>query len=159
MTDKKTPDREIRTILAPLTDSHVLLPNSAVAEVINYTAPEPFKRAPAWLLGELAWHGWQVPVICFDRLVNNWDRITITPKTRILIIKTLGESTQVNYIGLLIQGLPKLKKVTAKNLVEQKPGKLPKGLFSKVSIDDLQAVIPELGDLSHVVEQAAYGGA
>jgi chemosensory pili system protein ChpC len=159
MPDQNTPDREIRTILAPLVDSHVLLPNSAVAEVMDYTAPEPFKRAPAWLLGELAWHGWQVPVICFDRLVNNWDRITITPKTRILIIKTLGESTQVNYIGLLIQGLPKLKKVTAKSLVEEKADKLPKGLFSKVSIDDLQTVIPELGDLTHVVEQAAYGSA
>ena len=59
----------------------------------------------------------------------------------------------------MIQGLPKLKKVTAINLVEEKSSKLPKGLFSKVTIDELQAVIPELGDLTHVVEQAAYGGA
>ncbi len=151
------PDKEIRTILVPLTNSHILLPNSAVAEIMNFASPEPFKHAPAWLLGELAWHGWQVPVICFDRLVKNWDRITVTPKTRILIIKTLGESTQLNYIGLLIQGLPKLKKVTANTLVEEEAGDLPETLFSKVVIDDLQAVIPELGELTHVVELAAYG--
>lgn len=151
------PDKEIRSILAPLSDSHVLLPNSAVAEVLSFTTPEPFKRAPVWLLGEVAWHGWQVPVVCLDRLVNNRDRITITPQTRILIIKTLGESTQVNYIGLLIQGLPKLKKVTASTLVETKADDLPKTVFSRVSIDDLQALIPELGELTHIVEEAAYG--
>jgi len=52
---------EIRTIMAPLTDSYVVLPNSAVAEVLAYSAPDPLKDSPLWLLGEIAWHGWQVP--------------------------------------------------------------------------------------------------
>jgi len=149
--------KEIRTIMAPLIDSHVLLPNSAVAEVLGFTPPEPFKQSPSWLLGELAWHGWQVPIICFEQLITKNKRSSVTPKSRILIIKTLGESTQVNYIGLVIQGLPKLKKVTESSLVEQQVDDLPDTLFSKVSIDELEAVIPELGALTHIVEQAAYG--
>ena len=150
-------ENEIRTILAPLTDGHLLLPNSAVAEILAYTQPEPFRRAPKWLLGELAWHGWQVPIICFEQVVNKKSRSSVTPKSRILIIKTLGESTQVNYIGLLIQGLPKLKTVTAKTLAETQTDELPDALFSKVSIDEQAAVIPELGELTLIVEQAAYG--
>ena len=55
--------KEIRTIMAALIEGHVLLPSSAVAEVADFTELEPFKQGPAWLLGELAWHGWQVPVI------------------------------------------------------------------------------------------------
>lgn len=151
-------EQEIRTILAPLTDTHLLLPNSAVAEVLAYTQPEPFRKAPNWLLGELAWHGWQVPVICLEQLADKKHRSSVTPKSRILVIKTLGESTQVNYIGLLIQGLPRLKKVTPQTLAEVKTDDLPGALFSKVSIDDLEAVIPELADLTLAVEQAAYGG-
>ena len=150
-------EKEIRTVMAPLTDSHVLLPNSAVAEVVSFTTPEPFRKSPTWLLGELAWHGWQVPIICFEQLVNRKTRNIITSKTRILIIKTLGESTQVNYIGLVIQGLPKLKKVTPDSLLEQQADELPETLFSRVSVDEVQAVIPELGELTHRVEQAAYG--
>ena len=150
-------EKEIRTIMAPLTNGHVLLPNSAVAEVLGFTPPEPFKQSPVWLLGELAWHGWQVPIISFEQLVSRKERSSVTPKSRILIIKTLGESTQVNYIGLVIQGLPKLKKVTASSLVEQPSDDLPDTLFSRVSIDELEAVIPELGELTHIVEQAAYG--
>jgi len=150
-------EKEIRTIMAALTDSHVLLPNSAVAEVLSFTSPEPFRGAPPWLLGELAWHGWQVPIICIEQLINKKDRNSVTPRSRILIIKTLGESTQVNYIGLVIQGLPKLKKVTPDSLIEKQIDELPETVFSEVSMDDLHAVIPELGELTRIVEQAAYG--
>ncbi len=147
---------EIRTIMAPLTDGHVLLPNSAVAEVLSYTAPEPFKKSPPWLLGEIAWHGWQVPVISYETLLKEDATYAASPKGRILIIKTLGESTQVNYIGLVIQGLPKLKKVTRSTLIEKQTTGLADTLFSEVSIDSQQALIPELGHLTRTVEQAAY---
>lgn len=148
--------KEIRTIMAPLTSAHVLLPNSAVAEVLAYTAPEPFKQSPPWLLGEIAWRGWQVPVISFETLLNENASHALKPKGRILIIKTLGESTQVNYIGLVIQGLPKLKKVTRDTLIEKQTTGLADTLFSEVSIDSQQALIPEMGQLTRTVEQAAY---
>jgi chemosensory pili system protein ChpC len=147
---------EIRTIMAPLTNGHVVIPNSAVAEVLNYISPEPFKQSPPWLLGEIAWHGWQVPVISYEKLIKDNAAPSVTSKARILVIKTLGESTQVNYIGLVIQGLPRLKKVSASTLIENQIDELPDTAFSKVTIDDLQAVIPELGDLTRTVELAAY---
>jgi len=149
-------DKEIRTIMAALIKGHVLLPSTAVAEVADFSEPEPFKQSPAWLLGELAWRGWQVPVIDYLRLIDDQAGNAVTGKARILIIKTLGESTQVNYIGLVIQGLPKLKTVTPKTLLEKNTESLPKAQFSNVSIDDLPAMIPELGYLTSIVEQAAY---
>jgi chemosensory pili system protein ChpC len=149
--------KEVRTIMAPMAEGYALLPNTAIAEILEYTTPEPFKQGPGWLLGELAWHGWQVPVISYLRLIDDRANDPVTKKARILIIKTLGESTQVNYIGLLIQGLPKLKTVTAKTLIEQKVKNLPDAIFSKVTIDDLSAYIPELSHLTSVVEEAAYG--
>jgi len=150
-------DKEIRTLLAPLTNIYVLLPNSVIGEILTFSAPKPFKQAPTWLLGEIAWHGWQVPVINYERMLRNSSEMKITSKSRILIVKTLGESTQVNYIGLLIQGLPRLKKVTTDILVEKQTDELPNSVFSEVAIDDMQAVIPDIGDLTRIVELAAYG--
>jgi len=149
-------DRELRTILAPMSEDYVMLPNSVVGEILNFNSPQPFKQGPAWLLGEIAWHGWQVPVINYERLIRDNGITTITSKSRILIVKTLGESTQVNYLGLLIQGLPRLKKVSESTLKETQTGDLPETVFARVSIDGLQAVIPELGDLTRIVESAAY---
>lgn len=148
-------NEEIRTILAPLTNGYVMLPNSAVGEILEFTSPEPFKQGPAWLLGEIAWHGWQVPVINYELMLKDTST-KVTSKSRILIIKTLGESTQVNYIGLLIQGLPKLKKARAETLIESQVDRLPDTIFSEVAIDGLKAIIPDLGDLTSVVEMAAY---
>jgi len=149
-------ESELRTILAPLNEGYVMLPNSVVGEILNFNSPEPFKQGPPWLLGEIAWHGWQVPVVNYERMIKDNGITTITSKSRILIVKTLGESTQVNYLGLLIQGLPRLKKVSMNTLQEIQTDDLPDTVFSKVSIDDLQAFIPELGDLTRVVELAAY---
>ena len=150
------PNTEIRSILAPLTEGNLLLPNSAVAEILNFTSPKPLKQSPSWLLGELPWRGWQVPIICYEQLIKAATGHRVTPKSRILIIKTLGESTQVNYIGVLIQGLPRLKKITPSTLLEIETEKLPKMLFSKVRVDDLDSFIPALGALTLTVEEAAY---
>ena len=151
-------NEEIRTILAPLTTGHVLLPSAVVAEVLEFKVLEPFKQAPDWLLGELAWRGWQVPVINYLRLIDAQADISISARARILIIKTLGESTQVNFLGLLIQGLPKLKTVSSDALVEKSGSNLPKELFSQVVIDNQPALLPELGELTRTVETQAYGG-
>ena len=148
---------EIRCIVAPLTFGRVLVPNIVVAELMDFTMPEPLRRAPNWILGELVWNGWQVPVISFEHLISDSSANTVTAKARILIIKTLGESIQVNYIGLIIQGLPKLKKITTDNLLENLSDELPDSVFSEVSVDDLGAMIPELGSLTRLVEDAAYG--
>lgn len=148
---------DIRTLLTPLTEGNILLPNSMVAEILEYTSPEPFKKAPAWLLGELAWHGWQVPVVSYLRLINKREQDPVTKRSRILIIKTLGYSTQLNYIGLLIQGLPKIKTVTAKSLNEEKKATKSKSIFSRVEIEDQTAMIPEIAVLTGLVERAAYG--
>jgi len=149
-------NKEIRSILAPLAKGHVLLPNSAVAELLNFTSPEPFKQGPSWLLGEMVWRGWQVPVISYERLIHRGDSNTISSKARILIVKTLGESTQLNYIGLVVQGLPKLKKITADKLIEASDAEVPDSVFSEITIDDITAYIPELGELTRSVEEAAY---
>ena len=148
-------NEEIRTILAPLTNGYVMLPNSVVSEILEFTSPEPFKQGPAWLLGEVAWHHWQVPVINYEGMLKG-SSTKITSKSRILIVKTLGESTQVNYIGLVIQGLPRLKKARAETLIENEVENLPDTVFSEVAIDGLKAIIPDLGDLTRIVELAAY---
>ena len=118
------------------------------AGLLAFLAQMPF------LTGQ--WPGWQVPVINYAGLINPKSGRKSMSRARIVIIKTLGESTQVNYIGLATEGLPKLKKVSAGTLVEKKTGDLPDTVFSEVSIDDLEAVIPRLGRLTRIVEEAAY---
>jgi chemosensory pili system protein ChpC len=149
-------NREIRAILAPLAQSSILLPNNAVAEVIAFTDPKPIDNAPPWLLGELDWHDWQVPVISFAMLSGLADADPVASGSRILIVKTLLESTSIMYLGVHISGLPKLTTLQPDSLETKDSQPQSPSVFARVSLDDQDALIPELGDLAAMVEQAIY---
>jgi len=56
-------------LLLSLTDRTLVLPNTAVAEVIRYPGkPEPYDNAQDWLLGRIDWRGLKLPLISFETL-------------------------------------------------------------------------------------------
>ena len=61
---------EIRGVLLQAGEERVLLPNATVAEVLARVPVEPIADAPAWLPGQILWHGWQVPLVSFTRLAG-----------------------------------------------------------------------------------------
>ena len=148
-------NQEIRALIAPMSGSNILLPGTMIAEVVNYSEPEPYAGGPDWLLGELRWNGWQIPLVNFALLVGSSDDASVPARSRVLVVKTLSIEASVLHIGLVIEGLPKLKSVTPDTLVEVE-GEHPAGVFSQVTIDDLEAVIPDLDELALTIEKAVY---
>ena len=73
-------------------------------------------------------------------------------KTRILIVKSLSQSTIVPYIGLLISGVPRLAKVSEGTL--SKPRKLAKFpcVFREAAIVEERVLVPDLDELTRTVE-------
>ncbi len=148
-------ESEIRTLLAPMPGGGVLLPGSMVAEVVNYDDSEPFDEGPDWLLSEVRWNGWQIPVVNFALLAGTTDDDTVPEKARVLVVKTLSVEASVLHIGFIIDGLPKVKSVTPANLAET-AGETPDGVFSHVMIEDQPAVIPDLDVLALTIEKTVY---
>ncbi len=147
---------ELRVVVAPLARGSVLLPGAAVSEVISHQPLAPLKKSPVWVLGELEWNGWQVPVISYTRLMNRQARDTVTPKSRILVVRTLSDTAPVPYIGLLVQGLPKLAKITETTLVEVDPQEKTEGVYRVVTLEGEEAVVPDLDEVTSLIETTAY---
>jgi len=148
-------DSEIRALIAPMPGGGVLLPGSMIAEVVNYNDPEPFHEGPEWLLGEVRWNGWQLPVANLGMLAGLSDDYSVPPRARVLVVKTLSTVASVLHVGLLTEGLPRLKNVTPDNL-EETEGATPEGIFSHVVVEDQAAVIPDLDALALTIEKAVY---
>jgi chemosensory pili system protein ChpC len=146
---------EIRALLAPTRGSHILLPGSMIAEVVNYLDPEPFGHAPDWLLGEVRWNGWQIPVVNMALLSGATDDDAVPPRARVLVVKTLSVEASVLHIGMLIDGMPKLKSVTQANITHAE-GDTAGGLLQHVNVEDLPAVVPDLDALALAIEKAVY---
>ena len=151
-----TEEKVLRVVVAPLISGRVVLPGSVVAEVISHHPPESLKNTPAWMLGELEWNGWQVPVISYAGLMDHGCSDPVSAQTRILIFKTLSERAPVPYVGMLIQGLPRLAKLVAESLTEVRSQNCPAGVFRTVLLDEEEAVVPDLDAITQLIESAAY---
>lgn len=146
------PKAEIRALLAPVTGGTTLLPGGVVAEVVDFSNPKPYEDAPAWLLGSMNWNNWTVPVISFAMLAGTSKKEEPGPRSRVLIVKSLSQSSSVSYLGLLICGVPRLVKVKSASLSESK--KLPgfPCVFSEIMIDKERVLVPDLDEMTRLVE-------
>ena len=147
----------VHCMLAPTEDDILLLPTSVMAEVVDFQQPTPMDEAPPWLLGQIEWDKRSVPVFSFFALINGSDVGAISPRSRIMIIKSLSGSNRVPYLGILLSDLPRMTNVEETDLEQTGDDKKSLGVFSRIRLEDEDAIIPDLGRLTHLVTHATYG--
>jgi len=92
-------------LLLPLADRHLILPNVAVAELIDYQPGSFDLDTPPWHLGRVAWRNRQIPLLSFESACGN--KIVIGERARIVILNALGGRPELKFIALLVQGIPR----------------------------------------------------
>ncbi len=149
-------ESEIRSVMVPLTGTHILIPNATVAEVVGYSEPEPVAGAPEWLLGTFLWRGWQVPVISYAALTEQAEAES-TSGARLCITKSMINNERMPYIAILAQGFPRLTTITEDNLTEVPSESKPIAVAGRVIVESTEALVPDLDRLGHLVAHAAFG--
>lgn len=150
-----TENQEIRALVAPIPGSSLVVPGSVVAEVVEYSDPFPFRNAPEWLPGEVAWNGWKIPLVNMALLAGTDPHAVLSPRHRFLVLKTLSDATSVLHVAVIISGLPRLQKLT-RGTLEETGAAVTTGVFSHVMLGEQAGVIPDLGGLARAIEDAVY---
>ena len=97
-------------LLLPLADRNLILPNVAVAELIDYQPPGTFDLdTPPWYLGRVTWRERQIPLLSFESACGN--KVVIGERARIVILNALGGRPELKFIALLVQGIPRSYKL------------------------------------------------
>ncbi|HET6593109.1 MAG TPA: chemotaxis protein CheW [Xanthomonadales bacterium] len=148
---------QLHCMAIPTDKETLLLPTTVMEEVIDYQPPAPIECAPPWLLGNIDWDNRQVPVFSFTALINGSDVGPVPPRSKVVILKSLGSSGRVPYLGLLLGGLPHPVTVKYEDLLETGDDKKSLGVFRRVLIEEEEAIIPDLDRLTHLVTHAAFG--
>lgn len=136
---------DIRGVLIQIAGAQLLLPNAATVEVLSYAEPEPVDNAPEWMLGQIRWRGWRLPMVSFARIAG-----THTPGapigTKVIVIKALGGDPKLPYFALVAQGFPRLVTITPERLMVDSVHQetLPDGISLRVMFNDDVALIPDL---------------
>ncbi|MCF7201008.1 chemotaxis protein CheW [Pseudomonas oligotrophica] len=140
----------LNCLLVPLADRHLLIPNVLVAELIAYRTPQTAPGLPSWLLGQVQWRDLTLPLLCFEAATGGEPRIG--PGARVVVLNALGGREHVQFIALLVQGIPRSLKVDAGLPRSEVPlGPLE---LDAVDLGDAQARIPDLVALEQKLADA-----
>lgn len=142
----------VHCLMLPLSKAILLLPNAAVAEIIDYIAPEALADAPDWVLGKITWRERSIPLISFEAASGG--KVVAAAKTsRIAVLNTLNGNVRVPYIGLLTQAIPHLQPVREQLISEDDSSRAQRPFVAcHANVDEVQVLIPDLDDLEKHIE-------
>lgn len=144
----------VRSQIIPLTDMNLVLPNTCIAEVINYSEPMPVDNAPDWFLGNLLWRGITIPVVSFEA-ANEVPSAGISKATRIAVLNGVSGNEKLSFYGVVVQGIPRLAALEQEEIQEKVNSDvtLPYAL-SQTEIADQDAVIPDQVKIEQLLKKA-----
>lgn len=136
---------DIRGVLIQIAGSQLLLPNAATVEVLSYADPDPVDDAPDWLLGQIRWRGWRLPLVSYARIAGTHTEGAAVG-TKVIVIKALGGDPKMPYFALVAQGFPRLVTITRENMIfdSEHLESLPDGIKLRVMFNDDTALVPDL---------------
>ena len=136
---------DIRGVLIQIAGSQLLLPNAATVEVLSYVDPEPLDNAPDWLLGQIRWRGWRLPLVSFARIAGTHSEGAAVG-TKVIVIKALGGDPKLPYFALVAQGFPRLVTISRDNMIVDSKHRevMPDGIRLRVMFNDDVALVPDL---------------
>lgn len=139
-------------LLLPLADRTLLLPNSAVAELIPLRAPVSEAGMPRWLLGQVAWRNLNLPLMSFEAAAGG--EPSIGSGARVAVLNALGGRAHVKFIAMVVQGIPRSVRLDE----SLSRAKAPLGALERdaVLVNDQVAKIPDLVALEDLLASAGY---
>ena len=104
--------REVYSLLIPIAGAKLMVPRTAVREVLGYSPPRDCPEdAPEWFLGMVGWEDDRAPLVSLEAALGRGVPET-GRRTRITYLHALQGKLNPPVIALLTQGYPYLVRVT-----------------------------------------------
>ncbi len=144
------------TLLFNIEGGQVLLPDIAIAEIIDYQVVNDagLDNAPDWWLGQLTWRGLNVPLISLESM-NHGAFFTKKPALKIIVVNALNTLKEKSgYWAFVSLDTPKLQRIQHDSLVSGESEAIGSAtlmiaelLGEEVIIPDMEKIESELGAL------------
>ena len=145
----------VRSLWVPLDGVNLLVPNVAIAEVINYQPLDILQDGPDWLLGSLRWRDNEIPVISMESLCGH-SLPQSENSARISVLNSVQMQTEMPFYAMVTADIPRLIYADADALGESLAATrtLPGSVADCVQIGSEEALIPDLDVVQSVVASA-----
>jgi chemosensory pili system protein ChpC len=136
----------IRCMILPLASINLVVPNSAVAEIIGYSRPKKLADCSDWFGGVVLWRGVFVPVVAVEEMCST-DIALTGPRARIAILYNPKKDDGLPYIGIHMQDIPRAYLAEYGRLESRSDASLGQYLLSHVDEEHFARAIPDLDSI------------
>ncbi|GMQ88075.1 MAG: chemotaxis protein CheW [Gammaproteobacteria bacterium] len=145
----------VKSLWVPLEEVNLLVPNVAIAEVINYQPLDLIHDGPDWLLGCLRWREQELPVVSAERLCG-FNLPQGERGSRISVINSMIPGADLSFYAIVTAGIPRLFSADEDALGSSVLGDrgLPDTVADCVQIGNEEALIPDLENIQTLVGKA-----
>jgi len=96
---------EINSLLIPIGQQQVIVPQSGLAEVVARESMQPVDSGVLWLRGMMNWRGEQISVISLELLCGR-DAPPLTDDSRLVVLYAIERIPGLKYYALEVTGIP-----------------------------------------------------
>ena len=137
------------------TETNLLIPMSAVAEIILDQQITVDKKAPQWMFGWINWRNLTIPLIDFAALQAEQPAKNFADSTRILVLNSLLEGHQQRYYSMVTRGFPHALRIDQESVLDssEKPKLAPCSSMNiscegeSLQLPDFQQIEEQLRDI------------
>ena len=143
---------EVYSLVLPTLTDGLLLPNVTVAEIVPFIdVSRAVPGGKPWYLGELNWRGARIPMVSLEVINGEEDEVDPTRRSRVAVMYTLNGNKELPYIGILVQGIPRLAHVIDSEIhaLDEQTGP---GTKMKVGFSGQKLIIPDLDELERMIK-------
>jgi chemosensory pili system protein ChpC len=139
----------------PLDGLRLLIPNVALAEVINHKPLDLIQGGPEWLLGVLRWREQELPVVSMERLLG-FDLPPTTSGARVAVFNSSRPIGSLPFFAATTAGIPRLLSADEHTLGASLRGDrdLAGTAADRVKVGAEEAIIPDLEAVQTLIEEA-----
>lgn len=143
----------IPSMLIPLKQHYLLLPNTTIAEVIPMPRYTPAENKPDFWVGDYAWHEQNIAIIDLESLVEKAPSL-LESASKLCVIHSINADNTITAYAVPCHGAPQLIHLneSALKLVEQ--NEESPFLHCRTQIANKIAYIPNLDELELTICQA-----
>ncbi len=150
--DTRSEENIVASLLVPIQNKSLLVPNVVVAEVVSLQTMDKELDAPSWSLGSMIWRGESIPVLSFE-IANSQVHGRDSSNARVAVLNAVTGQSRHQFFALLIQGIPRMIKLTDKEIREDNQVSLGQAEKMAVITQLGKAVVPDLEYLESLLKK------